>query len=89
MKNYHVTRKLQITIPKVLARDLGIRPGDSVVFEKAGGAVLVKKAGAQLWKREELKEAVEALAQDMRKLQKHVKIAERSIAENLSRHIGA
>ncbi len=49
--------------------------------------MLVKKAGAQLWKREELKEAVEALARDMHKLRKHVKIAERSMAEHLSRHV--
>jgi AbrB family looped-hinge helix DNA binding protein len=89
MKNYHVTRKLQITIPKVLARDLGIRPGDSVVFEKAGSAVLVKKVEGHPWRQGELEDAVSDFARDMTKLQKHVKDAERSLAENLSRHFPA
>ncbi len=87
MRNYHVTRKLQITIPKVLARELGIRPGDSVVFEKAGGAVLVKKAGGQARGYAELKDTVENLAKDMERLRKYVKIAERAIAENLSGYV--
>lgn len=89
MKNYHVTRKLQITIPKVLARDLGIRPGDSVVFEKAGGAMLVKKVGGHSWRQGELEDAVGDFARDMTKLRKYVKVAERSLAENLSRHFPA
>jgi AbrB family looped-hinge helix DNA binding protein len=84
MKNYHVSRKLQITIPKVLARDLDIGPGDSVVFEKVGGAMLVKKAGAHVWRRRELEQTVNALARDMTRIRKHAKAAERFFAENLS-----
>ncbi len=89
MKTYQVTRKFQITIPKILARELGIRPGDSVVIEKAGGAVVVKKAAAQVRDYPELKETVEALARDMEKIHKYVRSAERAVAENLSRHIGS
>jgi len=88
MRNYQVTRKLQITIPKVLAKELRIRAGDAVVFEKAGNALLVKKAGTQIRDYTELKETVEALAEDMEKVGKHIEMVERSIGANLSGHIG-
>lgn len=87
MKNYQVTRKLQITIPKLLAKELGIRPGDAVVFEKAGGAVLVKKTGAQVRDLRELRDTVEGFAMDMAKIGKYVTVAERSISADLSRHL--
>ena len=87
MKNYQVTRKLQITIPKLLAKELGIRPGDAVVFEKAGGAVLVKKTGTQVRDYKELGDIIEAFAQDMTRIGKYVKVAERAIAEDFSRHV--
>ena len=80
---------MQVTIPKSLAKQLGIRPGDAVRFERAGGAVLVKKSTPQATDYEELRDAVEALAKDMQKVRKHIKIAERSIAANLSRHFGS
>lgn len=89
MKNYQVTRKLQITIPRVLAKQLGIRPGDAVVFEQAGGAVLVKKAGRRVTDIAELKNAVEALAKDMVRVRRYTKIAERALAADLSRHISS
>ncbi len=87
MKHYQVTRKLQITVPKVLAKELRIRPGDAVVFEKAGGAILVKKAEMQVRDYDELKRTVEALAEDMERVGRHVRVAERALAANLSRHI--
>ena len=87
MKNYQVTRKLQITIPKLLAKELGIRPGDAVVFEKAGGAVLVKKTGTQVRDYKELGDTIEAFAQDMTRIDKYVKVAERAISEDFSRHV--
>jgi AbrB family looped-hinge helix DNA binding protein len=89
MKTYRVTRKLQITIPKVLSKELRIRPGDTVVLQKAGNAVLVKKAGKQVKDDAELERAVEAFARDMVKVERYVKTAERAIAANLSRHVGS
>jgi AbrB family looped-hinge helix DNA binding protein len=41
-----VTSKLQVTIPKVIADRYGIRPGDEIVWEPAGGAVRVRPAKA-------------------------------------------
>jgi AbrB family looped-hinge helix DNA binding protein len=89
MKTYRVTRKLQITIPKVLSKELRIRPGDTVVLQKAGNAVLVKKTGKQVKDHAELERTVEAFARDMVKVEKYVKTAEGAIAANLSRHVGS
>jgi AbrB family looped-hinge helix DNA binding protein len=89
MKTYRVTRKLQITIPKVLSKELRIRPGDSVILQKAGNAVLVKKPGKQVKDHAELQRTVEAFARDMVKVEKYVKTAEGAIAANLSRHVGS
>ena len=36
-----VTRKLQVSIPKVLADAVGIKPGDDLVWENAGGVLRV------------------------------------------------
>jgi len=89
MKQYQVTRKLQITIPKPIAKELHIRPGDAVVFERAGRAVLVKKASSRNDSVRDMADAVEALAKDMRKVGRFVRTAERSLDESLSRHIGS
>jgi len=89
MKTYHVTRKLQITIPKILAKELRIKPGDVVVFQKAGNAVLVKKPGTQVRDRMKLEKTVEAFTRDMEKVGKYANTAERAIAANLSRHVGS
>jgi AbrB family looped-hinge helix DNA binding protein len=87
MKQYQVTRKLQITIPKPIAKELHIKPGDAVVFERTGRAVLVKKAASRVGDLKEMVDAVEAFAQDMRRVGRYVRAAERSLDENLSRHI--
>jgi AbrB family looped-hinge helix DNA binding protein len=89
MKTYQVTRKLQITIPKIIAKELRIMPGDVVVFEKAGNAIMVKKSGTQVSNQMELEKAVSAFARDMEKIEKHVITAERAINANLSRHVGS
>lgn len=89
MKQYQVTRKLQITIPKPIAKELHIRPGDAVVFERTGRAVLVKKASLRVDNVKEMRDAVKALAKDMRKVGKHIRLAEKALDENLSRHIGS
>ena len=36
-----VTSKLQVTVPKALARQYGIRPGDDVRFEASGEVIRV------------------------------------------------
>jgi AbrB family looped-hinge helix DNA binding protein len=36
-----VTRKLQVTIPKVVAERYGIRPGDEITWEPAGEVIRV------------------------------------------------
>ena len=36
-----VTQKLQVSIPKALADAVGIRPGDDLVWENAGGVLRV------------------------------------------------
>ncbi len=41
-----VTSKLQITIPKRIADEYGIRPGDELGFEPAGDAIRLIPAGA-------------------------------------------
>lgn len=87
MRPYQVTRKLQITIPKVLANELRIRPGDTVIFQKAGNAVLVKKSKPQVKDRAELVKTIGAFAADMEKVGKYTAAAERAIAANLSRHL--
>ncbi len=87
MKQHQVTRKLQITIPKSIAKDLHIKPGDAVVFERTGKAVLVKKAAPRAGDAKETTDAIIALAKDMRKIGRHMKAAERSLDQSLSRHL--
>ena len=41
-----VTSKLQVTVPKQIADAYGIRPGDELVFERAGEAIRVWPARA-------------------------------------------
>jgi AbrB family looped-hinge helix DNA binding protein len=89
MRTYQVTRKLQVTIPKALAKEMHIRPGDAVIFEKAGSAVLVKKPGGQVSDRAELEKTVKVFAKDMVRVREYVTTAERAIAANLSRRIGS
>jgi bifunctional DNA-binding transcriptional regulator/antitoxin component of YhaV-PrlF toxin-antitoxin module len=88
VKQYQVTRKLQVTIPHVLAKELRIRPGDTVVFQKAGNAVLMKKSKAEVHDRAELVQVIEGFAADMANVGKYVRTARRAIAASLSRHIG-
>ena len=39
-----VTSKLQVTVPKAIARRCGIRPGDDLRFEESGEAIRVVPA---------------------------------------------
>ena len=69
-------KKLQITIPKPIVKELRIKPGDAVLFEKTGRAVLVKKAAPQVGDVKGIADAVRALAQDMRKVDRYIRAAE-------------
>jgi AbrB family looped-hinge helix DNA binding protein len=42
-----VTSKLQVTVPKIIAEQYGIRPGDDIEWIPAGDAVRVRKAAPQ------------------------------------------
>lgn len=41
-KRARITSKGQITVPREVRRTLGVRPGDSLVFESARGGVRVR-----------------------------------------------
>ena len=41
-----VTSKLQVTVPKALAREYGIAPGDDIRFEASGEVIRVVPPGA-------------------------------------------
>jgi len=42
-----VTDKLQVTLPKAIADRLGIRPGDEVEWQVAGGVVTLRPAASR------------------------------------------
>ena len=42
-----VTSKLQVTVPKAIADRYGIRPGDDIEWQPAGGVINVLPAGKQ------------------------------------------
>jgi len=43
-----VTEKSQVTIPKQVRDEAGIRPGDDVAFEVANGLIILRKTGKPL-----------------------------------------
>jgi AbrB family looped-hinge helix DNA binding protein len=43
-----VTSKLQVTVPKMIARQYGIRPGDDIEWVAAGDAIRVIRSGKQV-----------------------------------------
>jgi len=88
MKQYQVTSKRQVTIPKHLAEKKGIRSGDSVLFEEVQEGIILKRA-VQTDKQdyEKLRKTVEAFMQDVPLIRKQLKKSRGAIIENLSRHI--
>jgi len=54
-----VTSKLQVTIPKVIAGEYGIEPGDEIEFQAAGDVIRVlppgRRRGARLSRDERLR----------------------------------
>lgn len=89
MKQYQVTKKLQVTIPKKLAEKVGILPGDSVVFDEVGGEITLRKAATQRRSAKELTRAMDEFASDMKKIAPRMREAERELNANLSGHIRA
>lgn len=89
MRQYQVTRKFQVTIPRKLAEKTGIRPGDSVTFEESGGAITLRRAERPEIDRDALMAAIEGLAGDMGKVGPKAKEAERALVEGLSRHVSS
>lgn len=89
MKVYQVTKKLQVTIPKKLAEKIGIKPGDSIIFEETDGAIALKKVRAAKEKSGELKLVIEDFARDITQIKRHMKKARSGLIENLSGHVPA
>ncbi len=87
MRQYQVTRKLQVTIPKKLADRAGIRPGDSVLFDESSGTIILRKAEAQRQDADDVRRAVEEFARDVRSIRMSLKTSESALTENLSGHI--
>jgi AbrB family looped-hinge helix DNA binding protein len=43
-----LTQKSQVTIPKEIRKELGLKPGDEVIFEEKNGMVLLRKKKKQI-----------------------------------------
>ncbi len=88
MKQYQVTKKLQVTIPKRLAEKAGIVPGDAVVFDEADGEITLRKAGRPRRTADDMRLALTEFASDLKRITPRIREAGRALNENLSRHIG-
>jgi len=89
MRQYQVTKKLQVTIPKRLADKAGIVPGDAVVFDEADGEITLRKAGPGRRAAKDLSLAVSEFAVDLETVAPRIREAGQALNENLSRHVGA
>ena len=92
MKQYQVTRKRQITLPKKLADKKGIKPGDVVVFEESGDAIIVRKSSLRDRNQEDLdniRRAIKRYSKDIPMIKKAVEQSRRALIENLSRHVSS
>ncbi|MHB1867436.1 MAG: AbrB/MazE/SpoVT family DNA-binding domain-containing protein [Nitrososphaerales archaeon] len=88
MKYYQVTRKRQVTIPKILADKKGIKPGDSVFFEETQDAILLKRQRESSGVDEQaLRKIIQRFAEDVPSIRKHLKRSEHALNENLSRNV--
>ncbi len=76
-----------MTIPKRIADNLNIKPGDLVVFEESGDTVTIKKVSGAQPSPEEVRLAIEEFAKDMKKIKPRIKEAESTLIEDLSRHL--
>lgn len=86
MREYRVTRKLQVTIPKELAERIGIRPGDSVAFDETESGLEVRKVREAVESPEHVASAAREFANDMVTIRPQVRAAEKALVEGLSRY---
>jgi AbrB family looped-hinge helix DNA binding protein len=91
MKQYLVTRKRQVTIPKTLADKKGIKPGDSIIFEETKEGIILKRTQESTQGDEEkkLRNIAESFAADIPFIKGHLKRSRRALNENISRHINS
>ena len=82
-----MTRKLQVTVPKRLATKVGIRPGDSVVFDEANGVIIMRKVSDSKVDSRELKAAIEEFAREAAKVKPYVRRVGSALIANLSGHV--
>jgi bifunctional DNA-binding transcriptional regulator/antitoxin component of YhaV-PrlF toxin-antitoxin module len=75
-----VTSKLQVTLPKVLAKQYGIRPGDDILWVASGDAIRVVPARAAA-RNDSLTERLELFdraTERLRRRYKRAKVSETS-----------
>jgi len=89
MRSYQVTRKFQVTIPKKIAEKVGIKPGDSVLFEEQQDGIFIKKIRAMKEKPDELISVIEEFATDVARVRTRIKESGEALIEDLSRNIPA
>ena len=88
MRQYQVTRKMQVTIPKRIAERTGIKPGDTVVFEETRDErIMIKKVSGSDVDVEMVLAALDNLAGDMSKIKSHISQARSGLIEGLSGHV--
>jgi AbrB family looped-hinge helix DNA binding protein len=88
LKQYQVTRKLQVTIPKRIAERTGIKPGDSVVFEETmDERIMIKKVSGSDVDVDMVLTALDNLSGDMTKIKSHISQARTGLIEGLSGHV--
>ncbi len=89
MKQYRVTKKFQVTIPKKLAEKAGIAAGDVVEFEEVNGEIILRKSFQSRWSAKELNSAIQGFASDLEKIAPRIRESGSALNENLSRHVSA
>jgi len=88
LRQYQVTRKMQVTIPRAIARSTGIKPGDSVTFEETpDDGIKIKKVSGESIDMEKVIKAFDNLANDMTKVRGHVREARSGLIEGISRYV--
>ena len=65
-----VTSKLQVTIPKIVARQLGIKPGDQINWEIVGEALRLIPAGSRRRQKSNVQDRLRLFDQATRRQQK-------------------
>ena len=75
-----VTSKLQVTIPKAIAREYGIEPGDEIEFQKAGHCIRIlppRRRRMGLRSAEERLRLFDEMMEEQRQREKRMKLPEK------------